>query len=176
MFEICKDINENYKNVFVMYTKSNSPHINSLTLSHLIIDSTEISYNHLYYMSNNPNICLIEYLNDFCDFPSSLDFDVIQCNRYIKSENIYMPIRKKLHYDAGLYRLYQDYIVANGNSINEYYNSIKYYHHEYLDFKPVFDKILKIYNDLKSEDRYDILKKLNMDDNFYCLQYKYSNV
>ena len=151
--------NEN-ENIFVYYCANKVFCRSNLTLSHVIINVPHLDPNHLNNFGNSPNICLIEYLNDYCSSVVT-DFDVINCNKYIRSKNKYIHIRKSLHYDGGLRNLYKNYIVDDGCDLS-YYNIIKYYHSEYLDFKPVFDKILNIYNKAIKNNRTDILEYLNI--------------
>ena len=164
MFKIHAYNNERFnenENIFVYYCVNNVHCISNLTLSHIIINVPNLSSDHLNNFGNSPNICLIEYLNGYC--PSSVtDFDVINCNKYIRSENKYIHVRKSLHYDGGLRTLYSKYIVNDSRWDSSYYNTIKYYHSEYLDFKPAFDKILNIYEKAIKNNRTDILEYLNI--------------
>ena len=158
------------ENIFVLYW-NNGDYAGirkSLTLSHIIIDLPQLDQNHLQSnFCNMPNICLIEYKNAYSD-AAVFDFDVINCVKYVQDNKI-IPIRKSLHYDVGLYEVYKNYIVDRNNlmfefNLSSYYNVIKYYHSEYLDFKPAFDKIIDIYNKCIETGRTDILEFLGFLD------------
>lgn len=158
----------NCENIFVLYINNKIEYCNnSLTLSHIIIDKPSLNDHHLNDLNNRPNVCLIEYKNAYCKSKVH-DTDLINCVKYVHSTNKYIPVRKRLHYDIGLCKLYNKYIVDDTKYDSSYYNIIKYYHQEYLDFKPAFDKILNIYDRAIKTNRYDILKYLNIpiNDNF----------
>jgi len=156
------------ENIFMMYLNKILHPMSNLTLSHIIIDLPYIDENHLNGYSNCPNICIIDYKNYYS--PANVfDFDVINCNKYICSENKYIHVRKALHYDGGLKDLYKNYIVDDIDYDSSYYNIIKYYHNEYMDFKPAFDKIIEIYEKIIKNNRNDILKYLNIPLNGFII-------
>ena len=161
-------VKNDFENIFILYINNKIQYLHSnLTLSHIIIDKPSLDDMHLYYLNNSPNVCLIEYKNAYCKSKVH-DTDLINCVKYVHSTNKYIPVRKRLHYDNGLRNLYKDYIVDDNNYDSSYYNIIKYYHQEYLDFKPAFDRILNTYTRAIKNNRYDILEYLNtpINENF----------